>query len=932
MPPAIIVGVVAAAGAYAAGAALLTAAFIGIMAATITQSMTKKPNAPGTYRDTSERKQVLRAAAAPEVVAYGTTISAGTLFFASEQAGDQTEEWIHLAIALCNHPVEGVDTIYIGDDDISTFPTTNVTWEIHQNRTTADPFMVANCAQWTSDMIGQGITWLRISLKYDQELFPSGLPNIKVKKKNKKLYDPRTGTTSFSNNAALAYLDYFRDVMKVPDSELNMEEFKTAADICDEMVGNADGTASRRYTVDGEFDMDEARNDVIVDLLQACGGEPTYRGGKHGIMVAAYYGPATMTLSQKYITDSIKIVPEVSYKERVNTITGTYISMDQGFTEVDFPSVVISEWFNEDGETFAQDFKFRFVTNPYTAQRLANITVKRLRQGRTIEIPTNMTGYQFRPGLNCVVDIPVLGITGTEFKVTKWTFGLADSIVVTLRQDNAAMYGDAVGVIVDNPPLVNIPVGGVAQPTNLVYTVQEIGQVVQGVLTWENTGNVAYNQVVIRDSNNAIVTSAQVPGTLLNLTGLLRGVYTAHVVAIGINGRKSPEGYLQFNIAAPDAPSSVNIAMGYFQATLTPRLAQLQNVSTQFDFWTSGETALANTQTATVEANATRLFMGTQYTTPGTLAVDHTYYYYVRTINAFGSSNFVQVAVTYVLATAALIDIINNNLQNTQAFKNLTQSAEDNYQAIIENALAGDSDTIKRYKEVVALDVKLSASIEQTNTILVNNNISYAQQMTVLNANFQSLTTTTNASITEINRVVADANSANALRFTQVEASINDTNAVVQETASAYADLSGKLSAQWGVKVQVTSGGVKYIAGMQLGVEGNGGDIQSVALFTADTFGIYNPSSGSQKLAFAVKSGQVFIAEGIFDYTSITLAKLGSWYSSNYVAGSSGTIMRSDGSFEFYGNPGTGRFVLDSRGAAWYNTSSQLVCSMGASR
>ncbi len=107
---------------------------------------------------------------------------------------------------------------------------------------------------------------------------------------------------------------------------------------------------------------------------------------------------------------------------------------------------------------------------------------------------------------------------------------------------------------------------------------------------------------------------------------------------------------------------------------------------------------------------------------------------------------------------------------------------------------------------------------------------------------------------------------------------------------------------------------------MQLGVEGNGGSTQSFALFSADTFAIYNTSTLGYQLAFTAVNGQVFINDALINYASITLAKVGSWYSANYVAGRSGTIMRNDGSFELYGGSGrSGGSVFNETGMAVYD-------------
>ncbi|EAY0051098.1 phage tail protein, partial [Salmonella enterica] len=204
---------------------------ITVAAQIATQALTKTPSL-NSYRDTSERKQVLRAAASAKTVVYGRSTSAGTLFFSEEQAGEQDDgEMLHLAIALAGHPLSGVQTVWLGDEPISSYPE-HAFFEVHTNRQTADPYMLENCPSWKEDMIGKGITWLRVSLKFNAEKFPAGIPNIKVEKQGRAIYDPRTGLTGYSNNAALVILDYYRNYLKVPDTDILWDQFKEAANIC----------------------------------------------------------------------------------------------------------------------------------------------------------------------------------------------------------------------------------------------------------------------------------------------------------------------------------------------------------------------------------------------------------------------------------------------------------------------------------------------------------------------------------------------------------------------------------------------------------------------------------------------------------------------------------------------------------------------------
>lgn len=856
MPPAII-GAAIAIGASAAAAAgwIATGVALAIgMTATVAGALlTKTPNTNfNAYKGQQERKQVLRAAAAARTVVYGTTVASGVMTFAEEQPGDQDEdELLHMALVVASHPLEGIGDIWLGDDLIQTFEQ-YVTWEFHNDRQTVDPFMLSNCPSWKEDMIGKGIAWLRISFKFNAEKFPSGLPNIKLLKRGRRVYDPRSGYTVFSDNAALVILDYFRTYLKRSDEHINWEQFKEAANICDEYVSNADGSTERRYRINGEFEVDEAPAKILDAMLQACGGELTYIAGKHGLLVGAYYGPATMTLDESCISGDIKIIPETSYKERTNTITGTFIDPKQNYVEADFPPVVVKEWVEKDGAEITQDMDFRFVTSEYQAQRLSNIILRRKRVGRTIEIPCNMKGYKFRPGMYVKVTISQIGMRNVEMRVTKWSFNPKGGVDITLRQDFLEMWDDAIGKPMDRPDLVDLPSGGVAQPQNLQYQILQISDVVQGVLSWTNMGQVAYNRVAVRQGGVTIWT-AQVPGQSVRVTGLLRGAYTAHVQAVSHGGAISPEAYLEFNIQAPPPPSSVEIQNGYFSLTLIPKIAELTSVSTQFDFWTSGETKLPSANTDVVERDATREGMGTIWQ-KNNLLNDHTYYWYVRTINAFGSSAFVEVEARVWAETAQIIEIIDKEFQETETFKNLME-------------------TVQKVDD----------------------------------------------GVTELSKVVE----GQASKIDSVQTSVGDVVVTVQQQSQALADLNGKLSAQWGQKVQIDSNGNKYVAGMQLGIEGSGGQFQSYFMVSADNFAVYNPVAGAAQLAFAIKNGQAFLRDGFIENGSITNAKIGNVIQSNNWNGNDqgwaitkdgycvfnnvtvrGTVVANAGQFGFNGNGG----------------------------
>lgn len=911
MPAAIPIVATVAAGAAAIGGYTTIALAITIAAQVSTQLLTKKPSL-GAYRDTSERKQVLRAAASPKTVVYGRTVSAGTLFFSEEEKGDQTDgEWLHLAITLAGHSLSGVGTIYLGDDDIGSYPD-NATYEVHNDRQTADPFMLQNCPSWKSDMIGKGISWLRVSLKFNAEKFPSGIPNIKVEKSGRKVYDPRTGRTEYSNNLALCVLDYYRNYLKVPDADINWDQFQEAANICDETVTNGDGTSEKRYTLNGEFDLSENKASVLEAMLTAGAAEPTYIAGKHGILVGAYYGPATEVITESQLAGDIEIMPEVAQSERVNTINGTFIDPKQVYSEVDFPSVSVTEWVAEDGVEISQDLKLRFVTSEFQAQRLADIKLKRTRISRTMNLTLNLSGYRYRPGMYVKVNFPSLGIINVEMRVTDWKFGVQNGVQLTLKQETADVWGDAIGKPIERPPFTQLPSGGVAQPQNLKYTVEEIGQVVQGVLSWQNIGQFVYNKVVIRNAGQTVL-SVQVPGSFTRLTGLVQDTYTAHVTAVNQMGAESPEAYLEFSIQAPPPPSRVDIEQSYFAITLYPRLAAVTNVSTQFDFWTSGETRLPNASTPTVEGGATRAGVGTTWSSHG-LKNGHTYYWYVRTINAFGTSAFVEVAALCQTDTSDLIDVIDEAVRNSDAMKNVEKGVDTNLEGILQNALANKGTVDRQFQQLGVVN----AEILTVRTTIATVDQALAQLTTSVKAQFGEV----NSQILQQQTAISDNAKAISSLDTYVQSQVGSLTAAVNQKMNAEVTSDGSAKASYTLNLGIVRNGVKYNTGFGMSIEPSGGSYKSTVVFAADQFGIYSGSDpGNYQAAFFVFNGQVFIRDAMIQDGSITNAKIGSYIrSTNFAAGVRGWNIDKNGDCEFHG-----KLYADSGNFAFNGTNNTVV-------
>ncbi|QGJ86778.1 tip attachment protein [Enterobacter phage ATCEA85] len=184
------------------------------------------------------------------------------------------------------------------------------------------------------------------------------------------------------------------------------------------------------------------------------------------------------------------------------------------------------------------------------------------------------------------------------------------------------------------------------------------------------------------------------------------------------------------------------------------------------------------------------------------------------------------------------------------------------------------------------------------------------------------------AAITQQNTVIADLEQATAEQINTINSSIGDMSATVQQVSSTVADIDGKLSAQWGVKVQTDTGGNNpRVAGIQLGIDATG---SSQFLVQADTFGVYTGGAG-KAYPFVVKNGVAYMQSAMIENGSIDNAKIGNMIqSNNYVWQSTGWAINKDGNFSINGNsPGQGRMTLDASGIRFFDANNVQRVTLG---
>ncbi|ENH57199.1 fibronectin type-III family protein [Escherichia coli p0305293.6] len=136
-----------------------------------------------------------------------------------------------------------------------------------------------------------------------------------------------------------------------------------------------------------------------------------------------------------------------------------------------------------------------------------------------------------------------------------------------------------------------------------------------------------------------LVTTAITADTEHRFSGLPLGEYTLTVRAINSYGQQGEPATTTFRIAAPAAPSRIELTPGYFQITATPHLA-VYDPTVQFEFWFSEKRIADIRQVET----AARYLGSALYWIAASINIKpgHDYYFYVRSVNTVGKSAFVE--------------------------------------------------------------------------------------------------------------------------------------------------------------------------------------------------------------------------------------------------------------------------------------------------
>ncbi len=412
-------------------------------------------------------------------------------------------EYLHQIITLAGHEIDSVMALYLDGREVVFGASPDNRWSTGYftdsggslvfmainygtDDQIAQPDAVAQIPSiWTDNHRQRGCAHVYLLMRYSQSIFAEGLPEIEFLVKGKKVYDPRTGQTAFTDtfgnvigqNAALIANDYLTNTrFGLGCTTVDQATLIAAANICDESVARVALPDEKRYVLNSSFDPTEGPENIIEEIEMGMAGKIFSRDGKIFIYPGAWRAPSVTFTVDDLRGDIIINQTHVPRSERFNYARGTYVS-DVDFQETDIPPQKNDSYATEDGGVIYEDFPINFVTSPTQCQRILKIELEKVRQGIQVSVPLKLSGLLVAVGDIVNLSLPRYGWTPKIFEVMNFQIVVEDDGVVgvdlELRETASGIYDWNSGMETagDTAPNTTLPSAtNVGEPTGLTLT------------------------------------------------------------------------------------------------------------------------------------------------------------------------------------------------------------------------------------------------------------------------------------------------------------------------------------------------------------------------------------------------------------------------------------------------------------------------------
>jgi len=325
-------------------------------------------------------------------------------------------------------------------------------------------------ANWTSNHKLSGLAYLAIRLKWNQDAF-SGIPEIRVTLKGKKIYDPRADSTkggsgsqredtsstwAYSKNSSLILLDYLRNARYgkgLPNSafETNYDSFKTSANTCETQVTPyTSGASINLFETHAVLDSEKKVIDNVRELLVPMRAIFNYTQGKYKVIIEGT-GSSQLLLTKDNVVSEVKLQGE-NKSEKYNRVIGTFTnpSKDYQSDTVSYPpfddsGLAVEDRFatmlSADNDTLLErSFDMIHVTSPYQAEEICENILKRSRNCLKAEVTITSEGLNLAIGDIVTATYDTAGFSAKPFRVMSLSINADSTVNLGLEEHQDNFY------------------------------------------------------------------------------------------------------------------------------------------------------------------------------------------------------------------------------------------------------------------------------------------------------------------------------------------------------------------------------------------------------------------------------------------------------------------------------------------------------------
>jgi len=416
----------------------------------------------------------------PIPVIYGERRVGGVRVFVSTKnaPGGDPNEFLYIALAMAEGEVESIYDLYIDDVPITDSKYSGLyTYNVHTGADDQvyDPLLTEANAGWTSDHKLSGVAYIAIRLKWNSNVF-SGVPDITAVVKGRKVYDPRSANTVYSNNPALSIRDYLtnnRYGKGVPLSAIDDTAFSNAANDCDESVTfYPDGENGKIFECNTVLQTDETLFSNIEKMLMGCRGFLPYNQGFYSLIIDKSRS-SVFAFDHETIVGGISIQGETK-ENKFNRVLVKFANpvVDYQPDQAVWPEPGSTEESNflaeDNGTLLVEEIALETITNYYAARDLARVILKRSRNALRTSFKATSEALQLSVGDVVTVTHETPGWDDKPFQVEAILLNYDGTCDVSLLEYDSTIYTYDLAAEQKVYPDTNLPNPfSVAPPTNL---------------------------------------------------------------------------------------------------------------------------------------------------------------------------------------------------------------------------------------------------------------------------------------------------------------------------------------------------------------------------------------------------------------------------------------------------------------------------------